>query len=238
MVKPFLLSLFFNWKILMSNSFSLYAKIIAKGALKWLFMFGLGLLFCLVGIGIGVTVMDASNTPGMPASAHTGMVGAIMDLFYLLVYQPLPTLLIMLSMVVLPITYFLVANKSVVQFAIYEVATKKLASLIIEQITVLGKTIDENPKIQKVTNYVQLKKELLGENSSDKKSSKWQKRIIAFIFNRIDIDPEEFSNGKSVGSILSDKAGTYINEFTEPSGLFTYIVFGGHFILMLLTIIL
>ncbi len=222
----------------MSNSFNLYAKIIAKSAFKWLFMFGLGLLFCFIGIGIGVAVMDASNTPGMPAIAHTGMVGAVIGLFYLLVYQPLPTLLLILSMIVLPVAYFLVANKSVIQFAIYEVATKKLASLLIDKITALGKAIDENPKIQKVTNYAQLKEELLGENKTDETSSKWQRRIISFIFNRIDIDPEEFSNGASVGSILSEKATTYINEFAEPSGLLTYIVFGGHFILMVLTIIL
>ena len=200
-------------------------------------MYGTGLLFCLVGIGIGVGVMESSNTPGMPGSAHTGMFGAVMGLFYLLINQPLTTLLLIVSMVVLPIIYFLVANKAVIQFAIYEVATKKLASLVIDKICILGKAIDENPKMKKVNNYVELKEKLLSENQADNASSKWQKRIITFIFNRIDIAPEEFSNGASVGSILSDKASTYINEFAEPSGLLTYTVFGGHFILMLLTII-
>ena len=222
----------------MSSSFNLYAKIIAKGAFKWLSMLGLGLLFCLVGIGIGVAVMEGTDAPGMPASAHTGMFGAVVGLFYLLIYQTLPTLLLILSIAVLPIIYFMVANKSVIQFAIYEVATKKLAGLVIDQITALGKSIDKNPKMQKVSNYVQLKQELLNENNTDKTTSKWQKRIIAFIFNRIDIDPEEFSKSESVGSILSGKAAAYINEFTEPSGLLTYLVFGGHFILMILTVVL
>lgn len=77
---------------------------------------------------------------------------------------------------------------------------------------------------------------MVNENKADTNGSKWQKRIIGFILGKIDIDTDEISPDPCISKLLGQKANTYMDDFAQPSGKLTYMVFGGHFVLMVLAV--
>ena len=57
----------------------------------------------------------------------------------------------------------------------------------------------------------------MNENKADASGSKWQKRTIGFMLDRIDIDPAELSEDTTLSQLLSQKSTAFINEFAQPS---------------------
>lgn len=223
----------------MTSNLAVYGKIVGKSALKWMTMFILGILVCFLGSFVAILAIHFSDTPGLSAAGHTGIFGAIMGLFYLFASHFWPTTLIVSSLIIFPVLYFATANKAVIQYAIYQVASKKISRFVSDKIEKYAENLEqrEGSKFNNISNYANLKLQLVNESKTDAEGSKWQKRIIGYILGKIDIDTSEISSDMRLSKLLGRKANTFMDDFAQPSGKFTYMVFGGHFVLMLLAVI-
>lgn len=223
----------------MGDSLVEYGKIVAKSAFKWLVIFFSGLLFSAVGTVIGFVLLNSSDGGGVPAAGHAGVFGAAVGLWYLLLNDFWPTLLIISSLLIFPVLYFILANKSTIQYVIYQVASNKLAGFISDRVEIYAKRIEDKPesKLKNISDFANVKLQLVNSNKQDKAESKWQRRAVAFILNRIDLSADDISSDTKLSKLMASKTHEFIDDFTQPSSALAWLIFGAHFLLIICAIL-
>lgn len=193
----------------MKEHISLLAKIGGKTALKWVFILFTGVLLTLVfSLAVIYKNQDMPGTDGtivafIKALPSNNLAGAI-----LLLGGPLFLML-----------YFLVANKTFVQNAIYLIWNNKGGDYIVSVIKrLIDKITQKEGPVKNITDAAMLRAKLLQANKEDATSPKLQRKIIGFAFQKIALDDIDFQEEDlELSDIIIEKFSHFVSEVSKPS---------------------
>ncbi|UII28966.1 hypothetical protein LVD15_11215 [Fulvivirga maritima] len=164
------------------------SKVLAKSFFKWFttLALGLGLSFITLIIAVILIYFTEQHSSGISASAHTGIMGAIMGLIYLFASDFWATLLATLSLIVFPFLYLNIANKAALHGALYLLWKNNMEGWITEKFTFYTRRLvnKENSVAQKIDNKATVKARLINSIRSDQSTSKWQKKVLTYVLKK------------------------------------------------------
>jgi hypothetical protein len=102
---------------------------------------------------------------------------------------------------------------------------------------ILNKTKDNQPQLfQKGTDKAKLQLKILQE-IRDSKENKWFKKIISYGFKKVELDEIDFKDENvSFTEILKGKIIDKLEDISQPSRLFFYLILGWQALILLLTV--
>lgn len=202
----------------MKENLKLAVKIGGKIALTWAFTFGLGLMLTL----LSFLIAYYSNND-VPMEGYSNGFTA---LFFGLLKSNIYAFLLVFGAPLFLIFYFITANKSSIQKAIYLLWKGDMGDYISDKVGKFAEHLTEKVGWKKeLSNKAILKAKLLHENRTDPNSSKLQRKVINFGFKKIRLDDINFEeNDLSLSGILTTKFNTFISESVKPSSKLFWIV--------------
>jgi hypothetical protein len=224
----------------MKQNLGLMMKIIGKSTFKFVSVLIFGMAFCILSIVVAYYYLAHHADEGsvMGHTGHTGSVAVLVLVWFKLDFWS--AILFFSSLLVFPFLYFTVANKTAVQTAIHLLWSNKLSDWIGPKITYyLQKLEAQQPNWMKTTTdstVVELK--LLEANKNDAETPALQRKVIAFLLKKVRLDDVDFQKDTvSISSILSEKLINTLSDVASPSNTLLWIVFGVHFLLFLIPIV-
>lgn len=202
----------------MKEEIKVVAGISAKASLKWLVIIIIGNLFTLICFLI-ILFQNAAFAGGGHGNVYAFLSGLFLNNicgFILLAGAP-----------VFAILYFLIANKAAIQQMIYLTWKNKVFASYIDSkvVFLVDKITASNNWSSNVSNKALLKMQLLEANRNDKESSKIKKKVINYLFQKINLDDVDFSNKNlKISEVVSVKLNQFISETVEPSLLFFWLL--------------
>lgn len=210
----------------MIQEIKIYSGIAAKSVVKWLLLFGIGLLVSLV-LFI-VALVQNWNPPGQHSY------------FYNLLYSNWAAFLLIIGLPLFVFLYVIIANKYSTQTVIFLIWKNKAGDFAAEKIKLLvDKIVDKNKNAAMVTNETVLKIQLLEANRTHPDSSKIKRKAVDYFIKKIRLDDIDYSNKQlRLGDIVATKVTNYVTEITEPSLRLFWIILVLHLVLFVLSQIL
>ncbi|SOU86352.1 hypothetical protein [Tenacibaculum dicentrarchi] len=194
----------------MKENIKIAVKISGKTALKWIFIFSLGNIVTLITFLIALY-----GNIGLSGGGH----GSIIGLFTGLITTNIFAFLIIFGSPVFIAIYFVIANKISIQNAIYLLWEGKAGNYISSKVENVTKKLTEKEGWKKeLTDKAILKAKILQLTKNDNDTSKLQRKIINFGFNKIKLDEIDFQDENlNLSDFLTNKFNDFIEETTKPS---------------------
>ncbi|WP_370408923.1 hypothetical protein [Tenacibaculum dicentrarchi] len=194
----------------MKENIKIAVKISGKIALKWIFIFSLGNIVTLITFLIALY-----GNIGLSGGGH----GSIIGLFTGLITTNIFAFLIIFGSPVFIAIYFVIANKISIQNAIYLLWEGKAGNYISSKVENVTKKLTEKEGWKKeLTDKAILKAKILQLTKNDNDTSKLQRKIINFGFNKIKLDEIDFQDENlNLSDFLTNKFNDFIAETTKPS---------------------
>ncbi|SOS49415.1 conserved membrane hypothetical protein [Tenacibaculum dicentrarchi] len=194
----------------MKENIKIAVKISGKTALKWIFIFSLGNIVTLITFLIALY-----GNIGLSGGGH----GSIIGLFTGLITTNIFAFLIIFGSPVFIAIYFVIANKISIQNAIYLLWEGKAGNYISSKVENVTKKLTEKEGWKKeLTDKAILKAKILQLTKNDNDTSKLQRKIINFGFNKIKLDEIDFQDENlNLSNFLTNKFNDFIAETTKPS---------------------
>ena len=218
-----------------NDEFKYVAKLLSRATLSFLKINLIGqisiAILCI--ITIIVIVSQIFNNGGGPV--HTNGQAAILVLF---AARPISFGLTILSIFGAPILLFTLGNKYVMFRTINRLIADKGEQLLFPIIDrILNKAKDNQPQLfQKGTDKAKLQLKILQE-IRDSKENKWFKKIISYGFKKVELDEIDFKDENvSFTEILKGKIIDKLEDISQPSRLFFYLILGWQALILLLTV--
>jgi len=202
----------------MKEEIKVVAGISAKSSLKWLVIMIIGNLFTLI-LFLIILFQNADFAGGAHGNAYAFLSGLFLNNIY--------GFILLAGAPVFAILYFLIANKAAIQQMIYLTWKNKVFASYIDSkvVFLVDKLTASNNWSSAVSNKALLKMQLLEANRNDKESSKIKKKVINYLFQKINLDDVDFSNKDLKRSeVVSVKLNQFISEAVEPSLLFFWLL--------------
>lgn len=200
------------------SNFKLFTKISGKASLAWIKVASIGAVIMIVNIVIAVILLGDNSGGGFPASAHAGILGAVMGFIFLFAVE-FWTALILTVGILAPVLFIILANKNAISSAVYNVWKYKVADFIEPKIDFyIDKILQKQPGFLKnITEWSVVKVKLLDTINQDSQTPKLQKRIIKFVLKKVKMDDVDLKNPETnLSTILSLKIRQFIEGFAEP----------------------
>ncbi len=84
-----------------------------------------------------------------------------------------------------------------------------------------------------------MKTQLVTSVKQDGVTNKWQKRILKFLLNKIQLGDVDFSDENlNLSNVVSDKINDALTDLAKPSNKLFYIILGVHIVFLVLAIVL
>ncbi len=203
----------------MDNLVGIFTKIATKTLRVWLLIVLLGLFLCVVSVITALILLVSDISSGFSGDWHsfTGIMKSILLLFQLAF---LDTLLLITSIIVFPVAYFVLANKTASQTAMYEVFKNHLSVWIDSKVNDYLMILQARQPgwLKQVTNGASLQMKLLQVNKEDKMGLKIQQRIVKYFLKRINLGEIDFQNKNlNVGQLVISLLNKSIAELAKPS---------------------
>ena len=194
----------------LKENIKLAVKISGKTALKWVFIFAVGDIVTLVTFLIALY-----GNIGLAGGGH----GSIIGLFIGLITTNFFAFLLIFGAPVFVALYFTLANKISIQNAIYLLWKGKAGDYISSKVEHVTKKITEKEGWKKeLTDKAILKAKIAQSAKTDSDTSKLQRKIINFGFNKIKLDDINFQDENlNLSNILTSKFNNFISETAKPS---------------------
>ena len=221
------------------GNIKLFAKISGKASLAWVKVALIGAVIMIVNIVIAIILLGDNTGGGFPASAHAGILGAIVGFFVLFTVE-FWTALLMTVGILAPILFIVLANKNAIASAVYNVWKYKIADFIEPKIDFyIDKILQKQPDFLKnITDWSVVKVKLLDTINNDAQTPKLQKRVIKFVLKKIKMDDVNFKDqNTNLNSILSLKIKQFIAGFAEPDLKLIWIIVGIDIVLIILAFV-
>lgn len=221
------------------GNIKLFAKISGKASLAWVKVALIGAVIMIVNIVIAIILLGDNTGGGFPASAHAGILGAIVGFFVLFTVE-FWTALLMTVGILAPILFIVLANKNAIASAVYNVWKYKIADFIEPKIDFyIDKILQKQPDFLKnITEWSVVKVKLLDTINNDSQTPKLQKRVIKFVLKKIKMDDVNFKDpNTNLNSILSLKIKQFIAGFAEPDLKLIWIIVGIDIVLIILAFV-
>ena len=221
------------------GNIKLFAKISGKASLAWVKVALIGAVIMIVNIVIAIILLGDNTGGGFPASAHAGILGAIVGFFVLFTVEFWTALLLTVG-ILAPILFIVLANKNAIASAVYNVWKYKIADFIEPKIDFyIDKILRKQPDFLKnITDWSVVKVKLLDTINNDAQTPKLQKRVIRFVLKKIKMDDVNFKDSNTnLNSILSLKIKQFIAGFAEPDLKLIWIIVGIDIVLIILAFV-
>ncbi|MGE8339601.1 MAG: hypothetical protein ACN6OI_01090 [Flavobacterium sp.] len=202
----------------MKEEIKVVAGISVKSSLKWLVIMIIGNLFTLI-LFLIILFQNADFAGGGHGNAYAFLSGLFLNNIY--------GFILLAGAPVFAILYFLIANKAAIQQMIYRTWKNKVFASYIDSkvVFLVDKLTASNNWSSAVSNKALLKMQLLEANRNDKESSKIKKKVINYLYQKINLDDVDFSNKDLKRSeVVSVKLNQFISEAVEPSLLFFWLL--------------
>lgn len=221
------------------GNIKLFAKISGKATLAWIKVVLIGAVIMIVNLVIAIILLGDNSAGGFPASAHAGILGAVMGFFLLFVVEFWTALLLTVG-ILAPVLFIILANKNAIASAVYNVWKYKIADFIEPKIDFyIDKILQKQPDFLKnITDWSVVKVKLLDTINNDSQTPKLQKRIIKFVLKKIKMNDVNFKDpNTNLNSILSLKIKQFIAGFAEPNLKLVWIIVGIDIVLIILAFV-
>ncbi len=213
-----------------TNSAIAIAKVASKGIFKHIIFIGFSLIiFIIAAILVGTT-----EGPGLSASGHAGILGAIFGIFFLFSIDFWPMLLCVTSLVLFPFLYFTVINKGIIHAVLFQLWKQNLKQWFMNKISgYTNKYFSGENNISKINDLATVKVKLISDIKNDKTNSLWQRKILSFILKKVKLDEFEANKPENkISDFLVLKATNFVEDLGKPSSKPLFIVFGAHVVLI------
>lgn len=194
----------------MENNLKTAAKIGAKSVLKWSSVFIPGLIITLIFFFVALF-----KTSELSGGGHGNALAYVMLLFT----NNFFAFLLIFGAPVFIILYFILANKTSIQNAIYLLWQGKAGDVITAKVNgLVTRVMDNQAGLDNLANKAMLKAKLLHSAKDDDNTPKWQKRILVYGFKKIDwgdLSADDLKAG--LATTVSNKFQDFISETTKPS---------------------
>jgi hypothetical protein len=199
----------------MKDNIKQIAKIGAKSAFKFLIVIGLGSFLTL----LFAIIIFFQNSHLV--NEGIGLFQALLN------NNPLGLLIILGSPIFIGL-YVVVANKITIQSLIYMAWNSKVGEFITNRVEqIIAKVTDGKNWVGKATSASLLRAKLLQANQNDENTSKVQRKIIGYGFQKMSLDGIDFQDENTkLSSILSNKFQELVSDMTEPSFMLFWILLG------------
>lgn len=221
------------------GNIKIFAKISGKASLTWIKVTLIGAVIMIVDLVIAIILLGDNTGGGFPASAHAGILGAVMGFILLFVVEFWTALLLTVG-ILAPVLFIVLANKNAIASAVYNVWKYKIADFIEPKIDLyIDKILQKQPDFLKnITDWSVVKVKLLDTINNDSQTPKLQKRIIKFVLKKIKMDDVNFKDpNTNLNSILSLKIKQFIASFAEPDLKLVWIIVGIDIVLIILAFV-
>lgn len=221
------------------GNIKIFAKISGKASLAWIKVTLIGAVIMIVDLVIAIILLGDNTGGGFPASAHAGILGAVMGFILLFVVEFWTALLLTVG-ILAPVLFIILANKNAIASAVYNVWKYKIADFIEPKIDLyIDKILQKQPDFLKnITDWSVVKVKLLDTINNDSQTPKLQKRIIKFVLKKIKMDDVNFKDpNTNLNSILSLKIKQFIAGFAEPDLKLVWIIVGIDIVLIILAFV-
>jgi len=194
----------------MKENFKTAVKISGKTAFKWFAIFAIGNIVTLITFLIALY----ENTE-LAGGGH----GSIGGLFIGLLTTNIFAFLLVFGAPVFLILYFIIANKISIQNAIYLLWKGESGDYISTKVGNVAKKITEKEGWKKeLSDKAILKAKILQFAKNDKDTSKLQRKVISYVFNKIKLDEIDFQDENlNLADILTSKFNNFIAQAIKPS---------------------
>lgn len=216
-----------------------FGKVTGKSLFAWIKVAMIGAGIMIINIVIAVILLSDNSGGGFPASAHAGILGAVMGFIFLFMVEFWTALLLTIG-ILAPVFFIILANKNAIATAVYYVWKFKLADFVEPKIEFyIDKILQKQPHFLKsITDWSVVKVKLLDTINNDAQTPRLQKRIIKFILKKIKMDDVDFKNpSTNLSSILSFKIRQFIEGFAEPDLKLVWIIVGIDIVLIILAFV-
>ena len=203
----------------MIDNLKIAAKIGASSALKWSIIFGLGVF--VTAITLFVCLFTNSNLAG-------GGHGSEIALFFGLLSTNIAAFILIFGSPVFLVLYFLLANKTSIQNAIYLMWKYKAEGLVSTTVNKVAQTITQKEGWRKELSDAALAKAKLWQASKENpETPRWQRRILKSGFNKIRLNDIDFNDEKvSLSEVLILKLTSFFSKISKPSFTLLWLLIG------------
>jgi hypothetical protein len=209
-----------------------YAKTAAANVLRWVVLFGIGLVLVLIGFYLGVHFFGNNTDPADTGGGFAGLLS-----FFTLFYDEFWTALLLVASLLFVVIYSIVASKVCLSFIIGKVYENKFADSIGEKVfNIISSINDKNPGwLAKVKNAGSVKEALLGAAKQDSSLNKIQHKVLGYALNKVKLDDIDFKHPNlNLPQELSNRIMFALSQAAQPSYQLFGIAAGAHVLLMIL----
>ncbi|QFR39562.1 hypothetical protein A9Q91_05060 [Candidatus Gracilibacteria bacterium 28_42_T64] len=208
-----------------------------KSGFKWIIIFVPGLLFSIFTLIMGLILLDGQG--GFSGAGHAGIIGAVLGVMVLFIQDFFATSLILLSMILFPPLYFMIANKITIKYIISYIFKHNFKDDFIEKLlSFVNKSISKRTdKLDKVNDFANVKLDLLKSIKTDTSTSKLEKRVLLFLLKKSKLEDTTMTKDTKISDMIVEKANQTIKEITKSNNNAFYITFSIHLTLLILAII-
>lgn len=203
----------------MDNLVNIFTKIAGKALRVWLLIILTGLLLCLVSLITAIIFLLSGISSGFSGDWHS--FSSVIKSLTALVWFAFPTVLLLVtSIIVFPVSYFVVANKTATQTVMYEVFKNHLAPWVDSKINDYLSFLQTcQPEwMKQLTDGTSLKMKLLQINKDDKTGLKIQRHIVKYFLKKLNLEKIDLPDKNlDIGQLLINQINKNISELTEPS---------------------
>ena len=194
----------------MNQNLKTIAKVSSISVLKWLLIFGTGILLSVIGFLVGL-FNNAEHAGGGHGSPIALLIGTLANDIY--------GFLLMVGCLLFVWLYFALANKVSIQTIIYQVLKNKAGDHIhIKVQSLISGVLAKHTTLNEISNATLLRAKLLQAIQNDPNASKIQRKIIRFGFKKMSLENIDFQKENiDLATILADKFDTFIKSISQPS---------------------
>ncbi|UII29558.1 hypothetical protein LVD17_14750 [Fulvivirga ulvae] len=194
----------------MKENIKLATKIGGKAVVKWLLIFMSGNLVTLT-----VFLIALFNNIGLAGGGH----GQVVALFMGLLTNNICAFILIFGAPAFIALYFVIANKVSIQNVIYLLCKSKAGDYISEKVGAIASRItDKEGWRREISSKAILKARLLQVSKDDPNTSKLQRKVIGYGFEKISLDDVDFQDENvKLSTILQNKFHNFITDTTQPS---------------------
>ena len=177
----------------------------AKLTLKWVVVFlpgmFLSILFFIIafyllynGNAVATSTLNGTGRFATHTGASSGKFVLIIEFLKLIVTDPFPMVLWLLSVFVMPYVYFTLATKYTLSAAFSKIWDGNLGNWFSDKITSYTDKIFTSKKGKTIDSFASKKIQLVQAMKKDSELTKWQRKYAVFITKKIKLEEDDFSS--------------------------------------------
>lgn len=201
----------------MKENIKLFTKIAFKSFVKWLLLVFSGTIVSTIFLVI-ILFQNSSLFGGGHGNAAAFVFGLLVNnIFAFVLVAGFPVFIFL---------YFMIANKHAFQQAIKQIYNNKIDTILENRIeSIVDKTLNKNSFSHNMSNENILRSKLIEVNKADEDTSKMKKKIVNYLFKKINLSDVDFNDKDlKLSKLISRRIEYFVAEKIKPSLFFFWIM--------------